>query len=166
MQYIASRYTREAGVRTLERQIGSVVRHKAVQWADAQELDGSNTANNITPYEKLVDEKMISEILGLEWWNPEERDRLGKRGVVNGLVVQGAGEGGLLPIETLLVPGTGRLRATGSLGGVLNSSSSHYSYLICLSISDVIKESGDIALSWVRTSFVFPSTSARLINIS
>jgi len=56
---------------------------------------------------------------------------VGKRGVVNGLVVQGEGEGGLLSIETLLVPGTGRLRATGSLG-------------------EVIKESGELALSWVK----------------
>ncbi|KAF8305834.1 ATP-dependent protease La [Clavulina sp. PMI_390] len=134
LQYIASRYTREAGVRTLERQIGAVVRYKAVQWADAQEL--THTNNPITDqssYDRVVDEKMVSEILGLEWWNPEERDTIGKRGVVNGLVVQGAGEGGLLSIETLLVPGSGRFRATGSLG-------------------DVIKESGDLALSWVKAN--------------
>lgn len=117
LQYIATRYTREAGVRTLERQISSVVRYKVVQWADAQELRETPTPVDAAQYDKIVDELMIPEILGLEWWSPEERDRIGKRGVVNGLVVQGGGEGGLLSIETLLIPGTGRLRATGSLGG-------------------------------------------------
>lgn len=103
-------------MRTLERQIGSIVRHKAVEWADHEHAEVSSTSTS-EPYNKIVDEAAVKEILGLEWWNPEERDDVGKRGVVNGLVVQGEGEGGLLSIETLLVPGTGRLRATGSLGG-------------------------------------------------
>ena len=49
-----------------------------------------------------------------------------------GLVVTGMGEGGILPVETIAVPGSGRLKLTGSLG-------------------DVIKESGELALSWVKT---------------
>jgi len=133
LHYITARYTREAGVRSLERQIGAVVRFKAVQWADIHDSPGTDDTMHPTGYRKHVDTKEVSEILGVEWWNPEERDPVGKRGVVNGLVVQGEGEGGLLSIETLLVPGTGRLRATGSLG-------------------EVIKESGDLALSWVKAN--------------
>lgn len=120
LHYITARYTREAGVRSLERQIGAVVRFKAVQWADIHDSPGNDDTMDHTGYKKHVDAKDVSEILGVEWWNPEERDSVGKRGVVNGLVVQGEGEGGLLSIETLLVPGTGRLRATGSLGGMLH----------------------------------------------
>lgn len=52
---------------------------------------------------------------------------------MNGMVVQGEGEGGILSVETILVPGTGKLRLTGSLG-------------------DVIRESGEIALSWVKSN--------------
>ena len=125
LQYITTRYTREAGVRSLERQIGSVVRFKAVQWADIHDSPEPADATRPVTYRKHVDPGDVSEILGVEWWNPEERDLVGRRGVVNGLVVQGEGEGGLLSIETLLVPGTGRLRATGSLGGMLRFSFDH-----------------------------------------
>lgn len=132
LQHIASRYSREAGVRTLERQIGSVVRYKAVQWSDSRDpqTGASSTSRILQPYKKLVEAGELQTILGLEWYHPEEREITGKRGIVNGLVVQGEGEGGILSVETLLIPGTGRLRLTGSLG-------------------DVIKESGELALSWV-----------------
>jgi ATP-dependent Lon protease len=135
LEHIASRYTREAGVRTLERQIGSVIRHKTVQWADAYEGTSGSAIGSTgcpTPYVKVVDVIDLQAILGLEWYHPEEREAVGKRGNVNGLVVQTEGEGGILSVESLLVPGTGRLRLTGSLGSVL-------------------KESGELALSWVST---------------
>ena len=150
LHYITARYTREAGVRSLERQIGAVVRFKAVQWADIHDSPGTDDTMHPTGYRKHVDTKDVSEILGVEWWNPEERDPVGKRGVVNGLVVQGEGEGGLLSIETLLVPGIGRLRATGSLGGMLHFPSTSTSCSNATHFAEVIKESGDLALSWVR----------------
>jgi len=84
-------------------------------------------------YNPAVDVQDVREILGLEWWDPEEREREGRKGIVNGMVVQGEGEGGILSVETILVPGTGKLRLTGSLG-------------------DVIRESGEIALSWVKSN--------------
>lgn len=130
IQHIASRYTREAGVRSLERQIGSVVRSKAVEWADAQEQQQGQNSE----YTKTVDVPDLEAILGMEWWDPEERDRDERKGVVYGMVVKGEGEGGILSVETLLVPGSGKLRLTGSLG-------------------EVIKESGELALSWVGSFF-------------
>ncbi len=142
MQYIASRYTREAGVRNLERQIGSVARFKAVQWADSNEEGDSATDSSYNP---AVDVQDIREILGLEWWDPEEREREGRKGIVNGMVVQGEGEGGILSVETILVPGTGKLRLTGSLG-------------------EVIRESGEIALSWVSLLYL-PSGFVHLNTI-
>ncbi|KAF8331857.1 Lon protease C-terminal proteolytic domain-containing protein [Cantharellus anzutake] len=138
MQYIASRYTREAGVRNLERQIGAVVRFKAVQWADSHDTSNQST------YNPVVDVQDLGEILGLEWWDPEEREREGRKGIVNGMVVQGEGEGGILNVETILIPGSGKLRLTGSLG-------------------EVIRESGEIALSWVKSNaFLLGITSSSM----
>ncbi|PPQ80330.1 hypothetical protein CVT25_003613 [Psilocybe cyanescens] len=144
--HIATRYTREAGVRSLERAIGSVVRYKAVEWAeyldslpqkeDETQLASADgavvVASSTKGYDKVVEEHQLEKILGIARWDGEEREREERRGIVYGLVVMGQGEGGILPVETISLPGTGRLKLTGSLG-------------------DVIKESGELALSWVKT---------------
>ncbi|KAG6856051.1 hypothetical protein H0H87_008065 [Tephrocybe sp. NHM501043] len=146
--HIATRYTREAGVRSLERAIGGVVRYKAVEWAefmdeggeahDVGQNDGAVVVAEKTEigvkraYRRVVEEHEIEKILGIARWDGEEREREERRGVVYGLVVMGQGEGGILPVETIAVPGTGRVKLTGSLG-------------------DVIKESAELALSWVKT---------------
>ncbi|KAF8196746.1 Lon protease C-terminal proteolytic domain-containing protein [Mycena galopus ATCC 62051] len=135
---IATQYTREAGVRSLERAIGAVVRYKAVEWAE--NVDAEQEENNTNgerrgkgrEYSGVVEENQLEAILGIARWDMEEREREERRGVVYGLVVMGQGEGGILPVETIAVPGAGRLKLTGSLG-------------------EVIKESGEIALSWVKT---------------
>ncbi|KAF7978154.1 hypothetical protein HWV62_1328 [Athelia sp. TMB] len=125
---IATQYTREAGVRSLERAIGAVVRHKAVQWAER--ADGAEEAQG--EWVRTVEEGELEGILGVARWDGEEREREERRGVTYGLVVSGVGEGGILPVESTLLPGTGQLRLTGSLG-------------------DVIKESAELALTWVKT---------------
>ncbi|KAJ7880335.1 ATP-dependent protease La [Mycena olivaceomarginata] len=141
---IATQYTREAGVRSLERAIGAVVRYKAVEWAEHvdAEQESQNSSGQVDgeterrvkgrEYSAVVEENELEAILGIARWDGEEREREERRGVVYGLVVMGQGEGGILPVETIAVPGAGRLKLTGSLG-------------------DVIKESGEIALSWVKT---------------
>ncbi|KAJ7626429.1 ATP-dependent protease La [Mycena polygramma] len=131
---IATQYTREAGVRSLERAIGAVVRYKAVEWAEHVDEQGDDNAVVVKgkAYSPVVEESELEAILGIARWDGEERDREERRGVVYGLVVMGQGEGGILPVETIAVPGAGRLKLTGSLG-------------------EVIKESGEIALSWVKT---------------
>ena len=143
---IATRYTREAGVRSLERAIGGVVRYKAVEWAEfvdalpgmdvgalvgeekeknfievdvkleeaAAGEDGSGTRRR---YKRVVEEHELEKILGIARWE-EEREREERRGVVYGLVVMGQGEGGIMPVETIAVPGSGKLKLTGSLGDV------------------------------------------------
>lgn len=111
LRQIATRYTREAGVRSLERAIGSVVRFKAVEWADHGEGDHEL-------YQPIVEEKDVEKILGIPRWDGDERERDEKRGIVYGLVVMGQGEGGILPVETIAIPGTGQLKLTGSLGDV------------------------------------------------
>ncbi|KAI0092261.1 Lon protease C-terminal proteolytic domain-containing protein [Irpex rosettiformis] len=129
--HIATHYTREAGVRSLERAIGGVVRYKAVEWAE--HLDGpADDAEKIAKqYKDVVEADELEAILGIARWDAEENEREERRGVVYGLVVTSMGEGGILPVETIAVPGSGQLKLTGSLG-------------------DVIKESGELALSWVK----------------
>jgi ATP-dependent Lon protease len=127
--HIATQYTREAGVRSLERAIGGVVRFKAVQWAEYVD----DETMNVKEYIKVVNENDLEMILGISRWDGEEREREERRGVVYGLVVTGQGEGGILPVESIAVPGSGLLKLTGSLG-------------------DVIKESGQLALTWIKTN--------------
>ena len=82
-------------------------------------------------FDVVVDEDELEAILGIARWDAEENEREERRGVVYGLVVTNMGEGGILPVETIAVPGSGHLKLTGSLG-------------------DVIKESAELALSWVK----------------
>ncbi|KAJ7623497.1 ATP-dependent protease La [Roridomyces roridus] len=133
---VATQYTREAGVRSLERAIGAVVRYKAVEWAERvdeqQQAAAGDAPKEVREYSAVVEESELEAILGIARYDGEEREREERRGVVYGLVVMGQGEGGILPVETIAVPGAGRLKLTGSLG-------------------EVIKESGELALSWVKT---------------
>lgn len=124
---IVTGYTSEAGVRSLERAIGSVTRYKAVEWAEHNDRDG----DKLSTYQKEVGEEDLEKILGVPRYQGNQ-DRTPKRGIVYGLVVSGLGEGGVLPVETCTVPGKGDLQLTGSLG-------------------DVIKESSLLALSWIKT---------------
>jgi len=68
-------------------------------------------------YDRVVEEHQLEKILGVARWD-EEKEREEMRGIVYGLVVMGQGEGGTLPVERMALPGTGRLRLTGSLGDV------------------------------------------------
>lgn len=131
---IVSGYTREAGVRSLERSVGAVVRAKAVEWAEyvddqssassgSSSAPSSGNANEKThdrkkPYNPLVEERDLEKILGVPRWDGDEREREERRGVVYGLVVTGMGEGSIMPVETIALPGSGKLKLTGSLGDV------------------------------------------------
>ncbi|KAG0227546.1 hypothetical protein BGW42_002905 [Actinomortierella wolfii] len=130
---VATGYTRESGVRQLEREIGAVVRAKAVEYADAQEKaqkeGGSNTMSSL--YNPEVSVADIEEILGQEKFINEVTERMPTPGVVTGMAYNGVG-GGILFVEASQMPGKGQLQLTGSLG-------------------DVIKESAQIALSWVKS---------------
>ncbi|KAJ5832371.1 hypothetical protein N7474_000682 [Penicillium riverlandense] len=119
-------YTRESGVRNLEREIGSICRHKAVQYADAGD------ANRLEDYNPVVTVDDLEDILGIERFEEEIAEKHGRPGVVTGLVAYSTGgQGSILFIEVADMPGNGRVQLTGKLG-------------------DVLKESVEVALTWVK----------------
>jgi len=123
---IITSYTRESGVRNLEREIGSVCRFKAVEFAEAQ--DASKTTN-YNPNVTLTD---LEDILGIERFEEEIAERTSRPGVVTGLVAYSTGgQGSILFIEIADMPGKGRVQLTGKLG-------------------EVLKESVEVALTWVK----------------
>jgi ATP-dependent Lon protease len=102
-------YTREAGLRNLERQIASVCRKVAVKVAE-----GHRTLRRITP-------AVAERLLGPKLFLPEEQLKEDRVGVVTGLAYTAVG-GDILFIEALALPGKGELKLTGSLGEVMKES--------------------------------------------
>lgn len=102
-------YTKESGVRTLERTIASVMRKSAVKIVD-------NTAEIIK-----VTDKDIETLLGPVKYLEDSKGKKDEIGVVNGLAWTSVG-GTLLPIECVVVKGSGKIELTGSLGDVMRES--------------------------------------------
>ena len=102
-------YTREAGVRNLEREIGAVLRNVAARFAE----DGTDPVR-IAPED-------LQPILGPGRFEPEVADRASVPGVATGLAWTPVG-GDILFIETSRMPGSGRLILTGQLGEVMRES--------------------------------------------
>lgn len=123
---IITSYTRESGVRNLEREIGSVCRYKAVEYADAKD---TSTLEKYNPRLSVSD---LEEILGIERFDEEIAEKKSVPGIVTGLVAYSSGgQGSILFIEVADMPGNGSVQLTGKLG-------------------DVLKESVEVALTWVK----------------
>ncbi|TMM10802.1 MAG: endopeptidase La [Actinobacteria bacterium] len=117
---IVTEYTREAGVRQLERELGTILRKTATRIASG------DSAPPVT-----IDEALVRDALGRQRFFQEVAERTAVPGVASGLSVTGSG-GDVLFIEaTAMESEKGDLVLTGQLG-------------------DVMKESARIALSWVR----------------
>ncbi|EEA28283.1 hypothetical protein TMatcc_003390 [Talaromyces marneffei ATCC 18224] len=126
LEKVITAYTRESGVRNLEREIGSVCRYKAVQYADSKET------NNMESYNPRVSIEDLEDILGIERFDEEIAETSSRPGIVTGLVAYSTGgQGSILFIEVADMPGNGRVQLTGKLG-------------------DVLKESVEVALTWVK----------------
>ncbi len=102
-------YTREAGVRNLEREIASLIRKSAKKIAE-----GKAKTVKIT-------EKNISEYLGKRKVIPERLEISDPVGIVNGLAYTQSG-GDLLKVEVAVMEGSGKIELTGSLGDVMKES--------------------------------------------
>lgn len=120
-------YTRESGVRNLERELGSVCRSKAVQYAEARDT------NTLPAYSPDVAVEDLDDILGVERFEDELTARVSQPGVVTGLVAfSSLAQGSIQFIEVADMPGNGKVQLSGKLG-------------------DVIKESVEVALTWVKS---------------
>lgn len=123
---IITSYTRESGVRNLEREIGSVCRSKAVEYATAKDT------NTLAAYSPVVTLEDVDATLGIERFAEELTEQSSRPGVITGLVAYSTGgQGSILFIEIADMPGAGRVQLTGKLG-------------------DVLKESVEVALTWVK----------------
>ena len=116
---IIEEYTREAGVRNLEREIGSVCRKVARELAEGRAKAKTS-----------ISAKRARELLGRRRYFAEQRRRTRDPGVATGLAWTPVG-GEVLFVEAAAMPGSGKLTITGQLG-------------------DVMRESAQAALSWVR----------------
>ncbi|MBR5233116.1 MAG: endopeptidase La [Clostridia bacterium] len=102
-------YTKEAGVRQLERLVAKVMRKSAVRFLESE-------TQTIT-----VTEKNLDEFLGPVKFRPDEVSHKDEVGLVNGLAWTAVG-GEMLTIEVSVLEGTGKLELTGSLGDVMKES--------------------------------------------
>jgi ATP-dependent Lon protease len=110
LRRIVRQYTKEAGVRELERRIGAVARRVAVQ-VGAGQLDG----------QALVTADDVPDYLGKPIYYQEVAERTQIPGVATGLVVTAVG-GDITFVEAARMPGEGRLTLTGQLGEVMRES--------------------------------------------
>ncbi|NP_001008573.1 lon protease homolog 2, peroxisomal [Danio rerio] len=147
---IISKYTREAGVRSLERKIGAVCRAVAVKVAEGQKVSRSeapteqhaeqNTDSKVedsgiaAPPEMpiVIDHVALKDILGPPLFEMEVSERLTLPGVAIGLAWTPMG-GEIMFVEASRMEGEGQLTLTGQLG-------------------DVMKESAHLAISWLRSN--------------
>ena len=119
IRFLIDSYTKEAGVRELERNIAALMRKTAriIVSGESKSVD--------------VDKSKIIEMLGPEKYKKEKSSEGSEIGVVTGLAWTSVG-GETMPIEVVLMKGKGKLQLTGSLG-------------------DVMKESAQIAVSYIRS---------------
>lgn len=156
LKVIVAKYTREAGVRTLERRIGGVCRAVAVRVAEHaskakhEKMDVGGGKKQVTntnlpaalsqdvstlahPPEMpiVIDETALEDILGPPAYESEVSQRLGQPGVAVGLAWTPMG-GEIMFVEASQMDGEGKVTLTGQLG-------------------DVMKESAELAMNWVRS---------------
>ncbi|XP_073515779.1 lon protease homolog 2, peroxisomal [Phyllobates terribilis] len=157
---VITRYTREAGVRSLERRLGAVCRAVAVKVAEGQHRDGKSETPDVTDAEDrkaspsedprprdisgpadlslppempiLIDHHALKDILGAPMYETEVFERLNQPGVAIGLAWTPLG-GEIMFVEASRMDGEGQLTLTGQLG-------------------DVMKESAHLAISWLRSN--------------
>nr|KAF6318691.1 lon peptidase 2, peroxisomal [Pipistrellus kuhlii] len=157
---IITRYTREAGVRSLDRKLGAICRAVAVKVAEGQhreakleraeaaEAEGGELSDDAEPQPVsdsgaaglalppempiLIDLHALKDILGPPMYEMEVSERLSQPGVAIGLAWTPLG-GEIMFVEASRMDGEGQLTLTGQLG-------------------DVMKESAHLAISWLRSN--------------
>ncbi|MBY0517673.1 MAG: endopeptidase La [Bacteriovoracaceae bacterium] len=117
-------YTREAGVRELERQMNTIARKIATEVVTTDVKEGRKFT---------INEKNLETYLGPVKYDKNVREELPQVGLVNGLAWTSVG-GDMLNIEVVTVPGNGKIQVTGKLGEVMQESAkAAYSYVRSIS---------------------------------
>src|SRR5688500_340696 len=117
LAHIASRYSREAGLRNFERNVAAIMRKRARAKADG--VEGA----------WVIDLERVSDILGIPRFAVEAAEMEPEVGAVTGLAWTATG-GDLMIIEALRMPGNGKLTVTGQLGDIMRESvDAAYSYV-------------------------------------
>ncbi|MEV6320371.1 endopeptidase La [Nocardia sp. NPDC051787] len=155
LREIAANYTREAGVRQMERLIAKALRKAATRLSERETWPAAPGYDLELGYEGLVEDALtiglgdLKDYLGRPRFTPDSVERTAVPGVATGLAVTGAG-GDVLYIEANAAEGERSLTLTGQLG-------------------DVMKESAQIALTYVRSHLeeigIEPSVLDRNIHI-
>jgi ATP-dependent Lon protease len=121
-------YTREAGVRNLEREIGNLCRKVARNIVNAMPTDGKKTEK---PAKAVLDSAAVNKFLGPQRFRETRADRQNEIGATVGLAWTEVG-GSILTTEATIMEGRGKLTTTGKLG-------------------DVMQESAHAAMSYIRS---------------
>jgi ATP-dependent protease La len=128
LRKIISEYTREAGLRELERQVAQLARKMARRLVESGQTPASGRKAKASRVTVTVDD--LAKLLGPPKFIPDERQRADEVGIANGLAWTQVG-GEVLHVEAQMMPGKGNLILTGQLG-------------------EVMKESAQAALSFAR----------------
>ena len=134
---IVSYYTREAGVRTLEKEMSRVCRKivKAALDKKGDLISGKNRnlgfKNTEAGKRKIITKELVNQLLGPRVFEDDIKNKKNEVGFAQGLAYTSVG-GCLVPVEAVLTPGNGSLKVTGQLG-------------------DVMRESTQIALTFVQS---------------
>ncbi len=115
LKTIIEYYTREAGVRNLEREIGSICRKVARKLVQERAEQGGEN------FSYVANATAVKQLLGTTKFRPQTIGERSEIGLVNGLAVTEVG-GDVLHVEATLVEGTGKLTLTGKLGDVMQES--------------------------------------------
>jgi ATP-dependent Lon protease len=136
LDLIIDGYTREAGVRNLEREIGSVCRKVAREFAEGTRRS-----------KRTIRPRTVTELLGKRRIQPEVQRRTGEPGVATGLAWTPFG-GDVLFVEATAFPGDGKLQITGQLGDVMRESAAAALSYVKNAASSL---DGNVPDDWFRT---------------